>query len=171
MTMSTTARIDGQIRVDHVYDADGAYDGTATAMDIDMQGYGACLTLLFGTSVAFSAANLITGFKIVSNSDADGGGTDTDIAEAVTTDGGTTQTLTEANAGTAVNTAVNNQLMALDIRASQMPQGDRYVAAVIAATTTGALPIHIIYIRYNASHSFKDVIQATRTAFQYDGNL
>lgn len=164
-----TGRLSDHIRIDHVYDAAGTYDGTTTAMDIDMQGWDGCLVLLFGTGVAADGTHYTAGLKVISNSDSDGGGTDTDIAEAVTTDGGTTKTLTNADYGTAANTTVNSQLIALDVRASQMPQGDRYIAAYNDGQ--GTWPVTIVYIRYNGDHVFKDVIQAIRTAFQYDGAL
>lgn len=169
MALGTKARLNDATRIDHVYDADGTYDGTATAMDIDMQGFDSCLVTLYGTSVTADGSNFVSGFKITSNSESDGSGTDTDIAETTTTEGGTTIVLAAADYGTAVNTAVNSQALHLDIRADQMPQDDRYIAAVVAAT--GTYPIHIVYQRYNADHSFKDMYQATRTAFQNDGAL
>lgn len=164
-----TGRLSDHVRIDHVHDIAGAYDGTSGTMDIDMQGWDGCLVLLLGAAVQADATHYSAGFKIVSNSDADGGGTDTDIAEAVTTDGGTTKTLLAADYGTAVNTTANSQLIALDVRASQMPQGDRYIAAVNDGQSTW--PCTIVYIRYNGDNVFKDVIQATKTAWQYDGNL
>lgn len=170
MGLSNKARLCDQSKIVHVHDADGAYDGTATVMDVDMQGFDGCHVFIVGAAVAFTGTNHVTGFKIVSNSDSDGGGTDTDIATAVDTEGLSSTAaaaLTQADYGTAVNTTAGDQTMYLDVRADQMPQGDRYIAAV--TTSTGTIPISIIYLRYNGDNHFKDMFNATRTAFQFDG--
>lgn len=166
-----TGRLCDHVLITHVHDAAGTYDGTVTTMDVDMKGWDGCLVLLLGAAVQADATHYSQGFRIISNSKSDGTGTDTDIAEAVTTDGGTTKTLAAADYGTAANTTTaTTQLIALDIRASQMPQGDRYIAAYNDGQSTW--PCSIVYIRYNGDHVFKDVIQnGARTAFQYDGNL
>lgn len=167
--LATNARLCDCIYVKSVYDTDGAYDGTAQTMH-DMRDWDGCLVLLLPAATTASATHHITGFKIVSNTSSTGGGTDHDIAEAVTTDGGTTKTLAAADVGTSAPTTVHNQLLALDIRADQMYAGDRYIAAV--TTKTGTYTCVICYIFYRGNYTYKDLIQAgTRTAFQYDGNL
>lgn len=168
MPLANSGRLCDNISVYSVYDADGAYDGTAQTM-IDMKDFDGCCVLLLGSATTPSATHHVTGFKIVSNSASDGTGTDHDIAEAVTTDGGSTKTLTAADFGTAAPSTVGQQLMCLDIRADQMYDGDRYIAAV--TTGTGTFTCNIVYIRYRGSFNYKDMIQATRTAFQYDGDL
>lgn len=167
MGLGTKARLIDQIRVDHIYDADGTYDGTAGAMDIDMQGWDGCLVMVFGQVSVADGTDHLVAFKVISNSASDGTGTDTDLADAVTTDGGTTTTLTEVNYGTVAPTTLNSQFYALDIRADQMPQGDRYIGA--STTKAGTFEIDIVYIRYNGDHAFKGVQQATQVQFQLDG--
>ena len=167
--LADNARLCDCIRVDSVYDANGTYDGTADTAMLDMLEWDGCAVLVLPAATAASATNVITAFKIVSNSGATGGGTDHDIAEAVTTDGGTTKTLAAADMGASAGTAIHNQLLCLDIRADQMYAGDRYIAAML--TATGTYTCTVVYIRYRGSFSFKDMIQTTRTAFQYDGNL
>lgn len=168
MGLSSECKLSETISLYTIYDAGGAYDGTTPTM-VDMAGYGGCLVLVLGSSVTASATHGVTGFKIVSNTTAAGAGTDHDIAEAVTTDGGSTITLAAADFGTTAPTTLSQQCLYLDIKASQMYAGDRYIGAVIAAA--GAFPIVIVYIRYNGDYSAKDLLQSTRTAFQYDGNL
>ncbi len=157
------------INIQHIYDADGTHDGTTPKM-VDMQGVDGCLVVVFPTVSQPDGTDHLTGFKIVSNSAQDGSGTDTDIAEAVTTDGGTTQTLDTNDIGTGTaTTALNGNFYVLDIRADQMADDDRYIGAVTAKT--GTLEITIMYMTYNLNHAFRDVGQATRLAFQHDGNL
>jgi hypothetical protein len=166
--MNSIGMLSEHVRIDHAYDANGAHDGTAFGM-LDMNGWDGCLVLVFGLSVASSATNHVTGFKIVSNTTAAGGGTDHDIGEAVTTEGGTTVALTTADMGTAAAyTSANSEFMALDVRQDEMYPGDRYIAAV--TTGTGTYPIHIVYLRYRGDAG-KDIIQETRLQFQYHGNL
>lgn len=168
MGLSNNARLCDQIKIDHVYDANGAYDGTASM--IDMTGYDGCLVLVLGAATVPSATHHITGFKVVSNTTAAGAGTDHDIAEAVTTDGGSTKTLTAADMGTAAMTTQGDTgILCLDVRSDQMYAGDSYIGAV--TTGTGTFTCHIIYIRYRGNFNYKDMFQATRTAFQYDGDL
>lgn len=167
MGLNSEGRLVGQVRFSSVYDADGTYDGTADMLD--MKGWDGCLVLALPADVLPSVGtNFLTGFKIVSNNTAAGGGTDTEIAEAVTTDGGTTKTLTAANMGTAAVASLGNDVLALDIKAEEMPQGDRYIAAVTAKS--GTFPVRIVYIQYNGDHVFSNVIQPTRTAFQFYGD-
>ena len=106
---------------------------------------------------------------MVSNTTSAGAGTDHDIAECVTTDGGSTKTLTAADVGTTAPTTLHSQLLALDIKNDQMYAGDRYIGAV--TTSTGTYTCVILYIRYNGAANYKDMIQSTRTAYQYDGDL
>jgi hypothetical protein len=168
MALSNNARLCDQIRIDTIYDANGTHDGTTPTM-LDMKDYDACCVLVVPAATTADATHHITGFKVVSNTTAAGAGTDHDIAEAVTTDGGTTQTLTQADMGTSAPTTLHSQLMALDIRADQMYAGDRYIGAVLAAT--GTYTCNIVYIRYRGHNNYKDMFQTTRTAFQYDGDL
>jgi hypothetical protein len=171
MGLSNNARLCDQIKIDYAGVAGAAsagFDGTSGTM-IDMKDYDGCLVLILGEVTTASATHSITGFKVVSNNAAAGGGTDTDIAEAVTTDGGSTTTLTVADFGTSAPTAHNDQMLALDVRADQMAAGDRYIGAVV--TNTGTYTFTVVYIRYRGGVSYKDMFQATRTAFQYDGNL
>ncbi|HUT13089.1 MAG TPA: hypothetical protein VMY42_21525 [Thermoguttaceae bacterium] len=165
--LANNARMCDQVRIDSVYDPLG--DTDLTALMIDMKDYDGCMVLVIPTITTTSASHLITGFKVVSNTTSIGGGTDHDICEAVTTDGGTTKTLTAANMGTSAPSALHNQLLCLDVRADQMYPGDRYICAVM--TSTGTYGSAVVYIRYNGHCSFKDMFQTTRTAFQYDGNL
>lgn len=167
MTQANKARLCDQVKIDHVYDADGAYDGTAQTM-LDMRDFDGCCVLALGGTTA-DATHHLTSLNVISNSASDGGGTDHIIAEAVTTDGGTVDDLTQADYGVAANTTVNDQMVLLDVRADQMVGSDRYIAAV--TTGTGTFITHIVYFRYNGNFSFKDMFQATRTAFQYDGDL
>jgi len=162
---SDNSRLVDNIRVDSVYDADGAYDGTAQTM-IDMQGWDGCLVLVLPAGTTASATHHVTGFKVVGNTSSTGGGTDNTIATAVTADGGTTTALTAADMGTSAPTTIHNQLMALDIRNDQLTSGDRYIAAV--TTGTGTYTCVVVYVRYRGHASYKDMIQATRTAFQLD---
>lgn len=167
MALGNKARLCDQVRIDHVYDADGAYDGTGQTM-LDMRDFDGCCVLLVGGTTA-SATHHITGFTIISNSASDGSGTDTVFATAVDTEGGTTTAaaaMTQADYGIAANTTINSQMMVLDVRADKMADSDRYIAAV--TTSTGTFITHIIYVRYNGNFSFKDMFQATRTAFQLD---
>lgn len=167
MGLNTNARLCDSIRIDYAYDADGTYDGTAAM--IDMKDYDGCMVLVLGAATTGSATNHVKAFKVVSNTTAAGAGTDHDIAEAVTTDGGTTKTLTVADFGTVAPSTLGSQMLCLDVKADQMYAGDRYIGAV--TTGTGTFTCVIVYIRYRGNFSFKDMFQATRTAFQYDGNL
>lgn len=172
MALSNKARLCDQVRFTHIADADGTWDGTTDPM-LDMRDYDGCCIVICATTVAVDATHFLEFAKVVSNSDSDGGGTDHDIAEAVTTDGGSTKTLTGSNYGTAVNTAQNQQMIVLDVRADQMYAGDRYIGLVTTVNAGGTYPIHILYIQYNGNFSYKDMFQfaGTRTAFQYDGDL
>ena len=169
--LASNARLCDSIRIDSVYDADGAHDLSASAMAIDMKDWDGCLVLVQPALTTADATHHITGFKVASSDASDGSnsGTVTDIAEAVTTDGGATKTLTQSDMGISAPTTLHSQLMALDIRADQMADGHRYITAI--TTSTGTYTCNIVYIRYRGSHNYKDMIQATRTAFQYDGNL
>ncbi len=167
MGLNSNARLSDQVRVDSVYDPLGDTDLGAVA--IDMKDYDGCLVLLIPTITTASDSHLITGFKIVSNTTAAGAGTDHDIAECVTTDGGTTTTLTKEDMGILAPSALHSQHMHLDIRADQMYPGDRYIFAVLAST--GTYGVAIVYVRYRGHANFKDMIQATRVAFQYNGDL
>lgn len=166
-------KLTDHIKVDVAYDAGTAtkYDGTAQAM-IDMRDYDGCAVFVIGTTVAATTAHLVTGFKIVSNTTSTGGGTDHDIAEAVTTDGGTTETLAKGHWGTGTNgvTPIDTCFGYLDIKADDMYAGDRYIAAMTTGVT-GTIPYMIVYIRYRGKYSFKDMVQTTRTMFQYTGDL
>lgn len=155
-------------KIDYQYDADGTLDGTATTM-IDMQGYSGCLVMVFGAATTPSATHCITGFKVVSNTTSAGGGTDHDIAEGVTTDGGTTKTLTNGDFGTAAFTTPSSTFWALDVKAEDIYPGDRYIAAVLAGT--GTFTCTVVYLRYGPDNSWKDMFQTTRTCYQYRGNL
>ena len=165
MANASNARLCDQIKIDTIADADGDFDGTGGTM-LDMRDWDGICCFIVGTTVAADTTHFLTTFKMVSNSQADGGGTDSDVASAVTTDGGTTETLAAADYGTAVNTAFHDKMVLLDVRASQMADGDRYIAPVI--TSGGTWPMVVVCVRYNG-RSFKDVFQATRTAFQLDG--
>ena len=170
MSLASKARLSDMIKIDYVIDADGTYDGTPDM--IDMKNWDGCLVIVSSGTTTIDNTNHLTGFKVQSNTTAAGAGTDHDIVEAVTTDGGTTQTLTGADmygTATAVATTVSDKLMALDVRADQMFAGDRFICARTAGT--GTFVTHIMYIRYNGAFSYKDMIQVTRTAFQYDGDL
>ena len=163
--MVGTARLSETVRMDHVYDANGTYDGTSDDTMLDMLGFDGVLIWAMAAQTVVDASNLITAFKVVSNSASDGSGTDTTLAEIVTTDGGTTTALLAADYGTAVNTTLNSQALYLDIRADQMADGDRYLGVI--TTATGTIPTHFVYFRYRG-FAFTDVFQATRTAFQKD---
>jgi len=164
---ATKSRLCDNVSIEYVYSVSGTYDGTAAM--VDMRGYDGCMVLVLGTVSALSATDHLTGFKIVSNTTAAGAGTDHDIAEAVTTDGGSTKTLTSADIGAGAFTTKGSRMLCLDVRNDQMYAGDRYIGAVTAET--GTLEIVVIYIKYHGTFSFKDMFQATRTAFQYDGPL
>lgn len=167
MSLATKARLCDQTKWTYIYDANGTHDGTTPTM-IDMAGWDRCCVMVLGAGTTASATNLVTGFKIVSNTTSAGAGTDHDIAEAITTETGTTKTLTCADFGVVAPTTLGSQMLCLDIGADQMYAGDRYVGAVLAAT--GTFTCTIVYVQYNGT-SFKDVFQTTRTAFQYDGDL
>ena len=161
------------IKVDAVFDAGTAtkFDGTAQAM-IDMQGYDGCAVFIIGHATPFSVTNLITNCKLVSNNASLGGGTDHDIAEMVTTEGGSTTTLTAADWGTGTcgATPIDSCFGYLDIKTDDLYAGDRYIA-VVTATVAGTIPHTMLYIRYRGTHSFKDMVQTTRTMFQYTGDV
>lgn len=157
------------IKIDYVYDADGTHDGTAITM-LDMKGYDGCLCIVTGCGTTIDGTNYVAAFKIVSNSSSTGTGTDHTVAKCVTTDGGTTTTLTGADMyGAATATAaagVHDRFLALDIKTDQLTAGDRYVAAV--TTKGGTLPINILYVRYKGDFNYKDMAWATRYNFQYN---
>lgn len=163
-------RLSDYVKLDHGYDADGTFDGTTVMLD--MAGYDGCLFIVCGTTVAPGATHFISKIRVVSNTTAAGAGTDHEIAEAVTTDGGTTKTLAAANMGTAaVTTATDQNLVILDVKADQMYAGDQYIGLVTEKGGTGAtFPFHWVAIRYRGT-AYKDMFQTTRTAFQYDGDL
>lgn len=167
MSLQTNARLSDCIRVDSVYDPLG--DTDLTGVPIDMKDWDGCLVLILPTITTPDATHHITGFAVASNSASDGSGTDHDIVEAVTADAGTTKTLTAAELGTAAFTAVHNYLFALDVRADQLYAGDRYIVA--KPTSTGTFGCVIVYIRYRGAYSYKDMIQATKSNYQYDGDL
>ncbi len=164
MGMNDFSRLSDNIKIDHVYDADGAYNGTGAGM-LAMRDYEGCLVLAVGASVTPVTTHHITGFKVVGNTTAAGAGTDHTIISAVTTDGGTVTALTQADMGTAAPTAITDQtIMALDFRSSDMTEGDKFISVI--STSTGTFPVTFIYIRYKAAASLIDMIQATRTAFE-----
>lgn len=167
--LANNARLSDCVKIDQMYsDGNGNFDGSTVMLD--MKDYDGCMFIIGGTTVAPSATNLITAVRVISNTTAAGAGTDHEIAEAVTTDGGTTKTLLCTDMGTAaVTTATDQNLIVMDVRADQMYAGDRYVGIML--TETGTFPSHTIAIRYRGSFSMKDMFQATRTAFQYDGDL
>lgn len=169
--LSNNARLCDQVKIDHCYDADGTFDGTTVMLD--MKDYDGCMFVIGGTTVAPGATHFISGIKVVSNTTATGGGTDHDICEAVTTDGGSTKTLAAADMGTAaVTTFTDQNMVVLDVKADQMYDGDRYIGLVTTKGGTGAtFPFHCVAIRYRGANTFKDMFQTTRTAFQYDGDL
>jgi len=167
MTLSNNARLCDQINIKTIYDANGTYD--VAADEVDMKDWDRCCVMVLGAATTADATHHITGFKIVSNTTSAGAGTDHDIVEAVTTDGGTTVALTQADYGIVAPSTLGDQVLCLDIRADQMYAGDRYIRAVLAAT--GTFTCVILYIRYNGSFNYKDMIQATRTAFQHDGDI
>lgn len=174
MSLATNARLSDCIKIDYTCEvAEGDHDGTAITM-VDMKGWDGCLVLvLTAGGSTINATDYIANFKIVSNSASDGSGTDHDIAEAVTADGGETKTLTGADmygAATATPAAgVNDKFLALDVRNEQLYAGDRYIAAV--TVDAGTLEIVIVYIRYRGNYSYKDMLWSTRYAFQYNGDL
>jgi len=170
MGLSNNARLCDQVKIDYVIDANGTYDGTPNMLD--MRDYDGCMIIVSSGTTTIDATNYVAAVKVISNTTAAGAGTDHEIAEAVTTDGGTTKTLTGANmygTATAAATTVSDKLIVMDVRADQMYAGDRYICC--STTGGGTLVTHIMYIRYNGHCSFKDMFQTTRTAFQYDGNL
>ncbi len=166
MGQNTAARLSDSIKIDTIADADGAFDGTSGTM-LDMRDFDGMACFIIGTTVPAEGTNFLKTFKLVGNSQSNGGGTDNDIMSAVTTEGGSTETLAAADYGTAVNTAHHDQMVMLDMKADQMTAGDRFVAAV--TTGSGTWPMVIIYVRYNGTFSTKDMFQATRTAFQLNG--
>jgi len=161
-----TDRLSDKIKIDYVYDADGTW---ADATWYDMKDYDGFMAVALGTSVPAEATNFLKTFKIASNSGSTGGGTDHDIAEAVTTDGGSTTTLAAADMGTTPFTTAGDQVVLLDVGADQMYAGDRYVS--VKTTGSGTFPVVFMFIRYNGNYSYKDMFQGTRSAFQYDGDL
>ena len=167
MSLSSNSRLCDNVRIDSVYDTAG--DTDLSGVMVDMKEYDGCLCLILPAATTASDSHLITAFKVVSNTTAAGAGTDQDIAEATTTDGGTTKTLTKADMGVSAPTALHNQLLALDVRADQMYAGDRYIRG--EATSTGTYTCTFVYIRYRGAHNYKDMIQTTRLAFQHDGDL
>ncbi|KKL15349.1 hypothetical protein LCGC14_2506510, partial [marine sediment metagenome] len=77
--MIVNGKLLDHVRFDHLYDADGAYDGFAAGAataSIDMKGYDGCLILAFGLDVTASGGNNLSGLIVESNSAADGSGTD-----------------------------------------------------------------------------------------------
>lgn len=166
MALGNKARLCDQVKFDHVVDVDGTYDGTGTM--VDMRDYDGCCVVVTGGTTADTTHHL-TSVNVISNTTAAGAGTDHIIAEAVTTDGGTTDDLTQADYGISANTTKNDQMIVLDVRADQMYAGDRFICC--STVGTGTFITNILYIRYNGNFSFKDMFQATRTAFQYDGDL
>ena len=170
MSLADNARMCDHVKIDYVIDADGTYDGTPDM--IDMKDFDRCLIVVSSGTTTIDATNHLTGVKIISNTTAAGAGTDHDIVEAVTTDAGSTKTLTGADmygTATAVATTVSDKVIVLDVRADQMYKGDRFICCTCAGT--GTFVTHIMYIRYNGSFQFKDMFQGTRTAFQHDGDL
>lgn len=167
MSQATKARFVDTHKVNVVSDADGAYDGTPTMLD--MRDYERICCIVATTTTAPDTTHHITSFNLVSNTTAAGAGTDHIIAEAVTTSGGTVDTLTQADMGTAASTTMFDQFMALDVGADDMYAGDRYVCAV--TTGTGTLPCVFFYFRYNGNFQTDWMVQATQTAFQHTGDL
>ena len=170
MGLSNAARLCDQVKIDYFIDANGTIDGTADM--IDMKDYDGCLIIVSSGTTTIDATNYVAHAWVISNTTAAGAGTDHIIAEAVTTDGGTTDTLTGADmygAATAAATSVSDKLIALDVKADQMYPGDRYIC--LSSTGAGTFVTHVMYIRYRGAHNFKDMFQGTRTAFQYDGDL
>ncbi len=167
--LANNARMSDTVRIDHCYsDGNGNWDGSTVMLD--MKDYDGCMFIIGATTVAPSATNCIAAVRVISNTTAAGAGTDHEIAEAVTTDGGTTKTLVAADMGTAaVTTFTNQNFIVMDVKASQMYAGDRYIGIML--TETGTFPTHTVALRYNGSFNFKDMFQTTRTAFQYDGDL
>ena len=170
MGLSNNGRLCDCVKFDYVIDANGSYDGTGDMLD--MKDYDGCCVVVSSGTTTIDATNYIANVVIISNTTAVGGGTDHEICEAVTTDGGTTKTLTGPDmygTATAAATTVSDKLIVLDVRADQMYAGDRYICC--STTGGGTLVTHIMYIRYRGAFSFKDMFQGTRTAFQYDGDL
>lgn len=165
----STARLSDQIKVDYVYDTDGTLAATAHTR-LDMRDYDGCLFMIVGADTTIDSNNYIAAFKVQSNTASTGAGSSTTICKAVTTDGGTTTTLTGADMyGTTTATvaaAYHDRLLYLDVRADQMGAGHRYLN--IVTTKGGTLPIVVIAIRYKGAHNFKDMLQTTRYAFQND---
>lgn len=165
--MLVNGRLVDHVKIDHIYDADGDYDGMAQASAshrIDMKGYDGCLVVVKGLDVQADSTNYLSGFLVESSASTTGTADNITVATAVTTDGGTDASLVAADYGTAVNTTIQDQVVALDIKTEQLSAGHRYIS--VLTTGGGTYPIDIMFIRYNAALTYKDMIQATRTAFQ-----
>lgn len=167
MAQATKARFVDTHKVEIITDADGAYDGTGVGRD--MRDYERICVIASPTTTTPTASHLIESFNLISNTTAAGGGTDHIIAEAVTAVGGTTDTLTAADMGTVDGSTLTDQFIALDVGADDMYPGDRYISAL--TTGTGTNPTVFIFIRYNGNFQTDWMIQATRTAGQYTGDL